>query len=63
MPAFTYIWQQASFNAVDRRLLAWIHFEQKGAPRMARAFVYDWRMWTLPELRDAVLVFSRLGGN
>ena len=55
VPAFTYIWQQARFNAVDRRLLAWIHFEQKDAPRMARAFVYDWRMWTLPELRDAVL--------
>ena len=34
VPPFTYVWQQASFNAVDRRLLAWIHFEQKDAPRM-----------------------------
>ena len=55
VPAFTYVWQQASFNAVNRRLLAWIHFEQKDAPRMARAFIYDWRMWTLPELREAAL--------
>ena len=52
---FTYVWEQASFNAIDSRLLAWIHFEPRQGPRMLRAFTYDWRMWTLPELRDAVL--------
>lgn len=55
VPAFTYVWEQARFNALNRNLLAWIHFELKDAPRMARAFVYDWRMWTLPELREAAL--------
>ena len=55
VPAFTYVWQQARFDAIERRLLAWIHFEVAGAPRMARAFTYDWRMWTLPELREAAL--------
>jgi hypothetical protein len=55
VPPFTYVWQQARFNAVDRNLLAHIHFEFADAPRMARAFTYDWRMWTLPELREAVL--------
>ncbi len=55
VPAFTYVWEQARFNAIDRRLLAWIHFELPDAPRMARAFTYDWRMWTLPELREAAL--------
>ncbi len=55
VPAFTYVWQQARFNAIDRRLLAWIHFEPRDGARMARAFTYDWRMWTLPELREAAL--------
>ena len=55
VPAFTYVWQQASFNAVSRRLLAWIHFEPRDGAKLTRAFVYDWRMWTLPELREAVL--------
>ena len=52
VPAFTYVWEQARFNAVNRNLLAWIHFDIADAPRMRRAFVYDWRMWTLPELRE-----------
>lgn len=55
VPGFTYVWEQARFNAVTRHLLAWIHFDFPDAPRMARAFVYDWRMWTLPELREAAL--------
>lgn len=51
-PGFTYIWDQASFDAVSRRLLAHIHFELRDGRRVARAFTYDWRMWTLPELRE-----------
>ena len=27
LPAFTYVWEHESFNAVDRRLLAHIHFD------------------------------------
>lgn len=52
---FTYIWEQESFDAVTRRLLAHIHFESRAGRRMARAFTYDWRMWTLPELRECAL--------
>jgi len=55
VPPFTYVWEQAAFNAVDRRLLAHIHFEFRDRPRLARAFTYDWRMWSLPELHEAVL--------
>lgn len=55
VPSFTYVWEQARFDALKRNLLAYIHFDFADAPRMRRAFVYDWRMWTLPELREAVL--------
>ncbi len=54
LPAFTYVWEHASFNPVDRRLLAHIHFELRDGRRVPRAFTYDWRMYTLPELHDAV---------
>lgn len=54
LPAFTYVWQQASFSAVDRRLVAHIHFELRDGTQLTRAFTYDWRMYTLPELRDAM---------
>lgn len=55
LPAFTYVWEQARYNAADRRLLAHIHFELGKGRKLTRAFTYDWRMYTLPELRDAVL--------
>jgi len=53
-PPFTYVWDQAEFNPLGRRLLAYIHFELRDGRRLRRAFVYDWRMYTLPELADAV---------
>jgi SAM-dependent methyltransferase len=54
VPAFTYVWEQASFNVIDHHLLCHIHFDLRGGRRIQRAFTYDWRMWTLPELRDAL---------
>jgi SAM-dependent methyltransferase len=51
-PAFTYVWEQAAFNPIDHRLRAHIHFEFKDGSRLHRAFSYDWRLWTLPELLD-----------
>jgi SAM-dependent methyltransferase len=55
LPAFTYVWEHARYNAADRRLLAHIHFELGNGRRLTNAFTYDWRMYTVPELRDAVL--------
>jgi SAM-dependent methyltransferase len=49
---FTYIWEQASFNVLDHHLIAYIHFELRDGTRIRRAFKYDWRLWTVPELRD-----------
>lgn len=53
LPAFTYVWEHESFNAVDRRLLAHIHFDLRDGRIMRKAFTYDWRMYTVPELKDA----------
>jgi len=52
IPAFRYIWEQRDFNPVDHRLRCWIHFHLDDGRQMRRAFSYDWRMWTLPELRE-----------
>jgi predicted RNA methylase len=55
VPSFTYVWDQARFNPVDHRLLCHIHFELRGGVKMRRAFTYDWRLWTLPEIEEAML--------
>jgi len=51
---FTYVWEQKSFNPVDHHLRAAIHFRLDDGREIRNAFTYDWRMWSLPELTDAV---------
>lgn len=52
---FTYTWEQRSYNPVDHHLVAYIHFAPDGHRAMRRAFKYDWRLWTLPEIRELLL--------
>ncbi len=52
LPAFRYTWEQESFDPVTHRLRAAIHFTLPGGRTMRRAFRYDWRMWTLPEVDE-----------
>ncbi len=49
---FTYIWDQAQFNPVDNNLICHIHFAFPDGSVMEEAFTYDWRLYTLPEIRD-----------
>jgi hypothetical protein len=49
---FTYVWDQRPMDAVSGNAIRHIHFEFPDGTRMNRAFTYDWRVWTLPELRD-----------
>ena len=48
----TYIWEQESFNPITNEILCHIHFEFEDESRIERAFTYDWRLWSIPELRD-----------
>jgi hypothetical protein len=54
VPPFGYVWEQKSFNPVDHHLVCEIHFRLPDGRELRRAFTYDWRMWTLPELGDAL---------
>lgn len=49
---FTYVWEQASYAPVDGTCKRHISFRFRDGTEMRRAFRYDWRMWTMPELRD-----------
>ena len=49
---FTYVWEQAQFEPVTGRILCHIHFKFPDGSKIKRAFTYDWRLWTLPELRE-----------
>jgi hypothetical protein len=52
LDGFTYVWEQEKFEPVTGRLLCHIHFKFPDGSKIKKAFTYDWRLWTLPELRE-----------
>lgn len=59
---FTYQWEQAQFDPISGRLVCHIHFCFDDGSRLERAFTYDWRLWSLPEIRELLTEagFSRV---
>ncbi|GAB4520413.1 MAG: hypothetical protein Tsb0013_24030 [Phycisphaerales bacterium] len=49
-----YEWEQIDANPLTGRVLNAIHFTTPDGARMERAFAYDWRLWSVPEVRDAM---------
>ncbi|MEN7342800.1 MAG: class I SAM-dependent methyltransferase [Pseudomonadota bacterium] len=52
---FTYVWHQKRFEPVTGHMLAHIHFHFGDGSKMKKAFTYDWRLWTLPEIQELLL--------
>jgi len=49
---YTYIWEQESYNPIDGHMVCHIHFHFPDGSKLKKAFSYEWRLWTLPELRE-----------
>jgi hypothetical protein len=52
---FTYVWEHADYNPINGDILCKIHFEFKDGTKLRNAFKYDWRLWTLPEIKELLL--------
>lgn len=52
MGEFDYVWEQELFDPINNRTVCHIHFHFRDGTKMKRAFTYDWRHWSLPELKD-----------
>ena len=52
---FTYVWDQHEYWPVTAETKCYIHFRFRDGSEMRRAFTYDWRVWNLAELKDALL--------
>jgi len=65
-----YTWEQREADPLTGRVINAMHFTLPDGTVMRDAFVYDWRLWSVPELRDAMAdagfneteVHDRLGG-
>jgi SAM-dependent methyltransferase len=51
---FTYIWHQAEFHPVTNYLRCHIHFRFKDGSKLKKAFTYEWRLWSAPEIREVL---------
>jgi len=59
---FTYVWEQEKYDPISGNLICHIHFDFEDGSRIEKAFSYDWRLWTLPEIRELLdeVGFSRV---
>lgn len=49
---FTYLWEQRRYDPISHEITCAIHFEFQDGSKLKNAFLYDWRLWTLAELRE-----------
>ncbi|XP_071729759.1 uncharacterized protein [Rutidosis leptorrhynchoides] len=52
-PNFTYTWEQAGFDIVQRKTRISLHFTLQ-KKKLRHAFSYSWRLWSLPEIKDCM---------
>jgi len=49
---FKYEWEQARFDPISHDCKFHIHFAFKDGSRLDKAFTYEWRFWSIPEVRE-----------
>jgi hypothetical protein len=54
LDGLTYVWEQATYNPIDGRAINHIHFKFPDGTKMTKAFSYEWRLWTLPEIQEVL---------
>jgi SAM-dependent methyltransferase len=54
-PGLTYYWEQQNFDPINHHARFRINFKPKGGRLRKGVFTYDWRMWTIPEVRDLMI--------
>ncbi len=55
MDDLTYYWECQHFNPLTHECTFAIHFKDAKGKKHKNVFTYNWRMWTLPELRDLLI--------
>lgn len=49
---FSYVWHQETFHPVTNFIRCHIHFKFRDGSKMKKAFTYEWRLWSAPELLE-----------
>lgn len=51
---FTYFWDQDNFDPLTNQARFYIHFKRKGEKKREQVFIYDWRVWSIVEIREVM---------
>ena len=49
---FRYVWEQEHYNPITGDVINHITFRFPDGTSIKRAFTYEWRLWTLPEIQE-----------
>lgn len=49
---FEYVWDQQRFDPITHECVFHIHFGFADGSKLKRAFTYEWRWWSIPEVRE-----------
>lgn len=49
---FTYVWNNHKFDPITHRCTYFIHFRFPDGSKIDKAFRYEWRLWSIPEIRE-----------
>tara|TARA_Y100000590_G_scaffold365872_1_gene424935 strand:- start:90 stop:944 length:855 start_codon:yes stop_codon:yes gene_type:complete len=52
---FTYVWHQEEFHPITHFMRTHIHFAFPDGSKIKKAFTYEWRLWTAPEICELLL--------
>lgn len=52
---FNYYWEQKNFDPINNFAKFEIHFKRPREKKRQAVFSYDWRLWSVPELKDILL--------
>ena len=55
LDGFTYTWDQNFYDPITGDVINHIHFKFPDGTKIKKAFTYEWRLWTLPEIRELLL--------
>jgi hypothetical protein len=55
MDGFTYVWDQHKYDPVTGDVINHIHFRFPDGTKIDKAFSYEWRLWTIPEIREMLI--------
>ena len=55
LDGFTYVWDQNYYNPINGDVVNHIHFKFPDGTKIKKAFTYEWRLWTIPEITELLI--------